>query len=98
MFFRPDDESHIETKQRESDDFSAKERFFKFFTDNSGKILGGAAGLIIAVLFMTAGFWKTILITGCVLMGGAIGGRKDRYELLKRFYSRGKDYFDRHKY
>ena len=36
-------------------------------------VAGGVLGLLIAILFMTIGFWRTLLI--CILMGaGWVGG------------------------
>ena len=37
-----------------------------------GPILGGAAGLVLAVLFLEFGFWKTLLVV--ILTGVGIGG------------------------
>lgn len=35
-------------------------------------VSGGVLGLIVAILFMTIGFWRTMLI--CILAGGGVVG------------------------
>jgi len=51
-------------------------------------ILGGVLGLIFAVLFLTIGFWRTLLIL--VLMGGGVFGGiiLDRKESFVNFLDR----------
>lgn len=44
-------------------------------------------GLIVAVLLLTIGFWKTLLIVLCCLVGAFIGGVKDKRAFIQRFLS-----------
>ena len=51
-------------------------RFSRFYTwakPYSGRIIWILAGIITAVLFLTIGFWRTILIVILALIGYAIG-------------------------
>ena len=41
-------------------------------------LVGGALGLIVAVLFLTLGFWRTVLIVVLVALGAGIGALADR--------------------
>lgn len=50
-------------------------------------IIGGAAGLLIAALFFTIGFWKTIISIAIIGVGAILGFSKDRDVNVK-------DYFD----
>lgn len=52
--------------------------FGGFLAKNWGKLAGGLLGLIAAILFLTVGFWPTILILFCTLMGLLIGWLVDR--------------------
>lgn len=70
-------------------------RFSRFYTwakPYSGRIIWILAGIITAVLFLTIGFWRTILIVILALIGYAIGVYKDNpmrfmrwLNILKRF-------------
>lgn len=58
-------------------------------------LIGGLAGLVVAVLLLTLGFWKTLLIVLCCSLGCFLGGVKDKPavirnllgKLLGRFHS-----------
>lgn len=43
------------------------------FPNNRGAVLGGVAGLIVALLFFAIGFWNTLFIVVLVLIGVAAG-------------------------
>ena len=49
---------------------------------NFFKLLGALTGLIIAILFLTLGFWRTILIILLVGGGAAAGAWLDRGQKL----------------
>ena len=53
------------------------ENLFKIGTPECG-VFSALLALVIAVLFMKVGFWKTILITVLMLLGAFIGGVKDK--------------------
>lgn len=53
-------------------------------------LVGGALGLIVAVLFLTLGFWRTVLIVVLVALGagdrGARGPRTPSWDVVARFF------------
>ena len=59
-----------------------KPEILRFIRLNFFKILGGVLGLVLAILFLTLGFWRTILIL--ILVGGGIaaGSFLDRGQRL----------------
>src|SRR5699024_8060358 len=59
--------------------------FFKTF---KWRIIGLLAFLIIAILFLTLGFWSTILIIVLCLIGIGIGYTKDRKQDFLNFLNR----------
>lgn len=65
-----------------------KEFLLKSLSGNRGKITGSAIGLLIAILFLTLGFFRTLLIVICVSLGYYIGkqvdDRVDIAEILSR--------------
>lgn len=46
-----------------------------------------AIGLVVAILLLTIGFWKTMLILACCLLGAFIGGVKDKKGFIRRILS-----------
>lgn len=52
------------------------------------RIIGFLAFLLIAILFLTLGFWKTILIIVLCLIGIGIGYIKDRTQDFMNFLNR----------
>ena len=52
------------------------------------RIIGFFAFLLIAILFLTLGFWKTILIIVLCLIGIGIGNIKDRTQDFMNFLNR----------
>ncbi|WP_256061989.1 DUF2273 domain-containing protein [Staphylococcus aureus] len=59
--------------------------FFKVF---KWRIVGFLAFLLIALLFLTLGFWKTILIIVLCLIGVGIGYINDRKQDFMNFLNR----------
>lgn len=45
----------------------------EFFQQYKYAILGGGVGLVLAILLLTIGFFKTILVIVCVVLGVYIG-------------------------
>ena len=58
-------------------------------------LVGGALGLIVAVLFLTLGFWRTVLIVVLVALGAGIGALADRgrrlWDVVVRFFPKDRD-------
>lgn len=71
--------------QNEQDTTQVVVDFFKTF---KWRIIGFLAFLIIAILFLTLGFWKTILIIILCLIGIGIGYTKDRKQDFLNFLNR----------
>ena len=71
--------------QNEQDSTQVVVDFFKSF---KWRIIGFLAFLIIAILFLTLGFWKTILIIILCLIGIGIGYTKDRKQDFLNFLNR----------
>lgn len=42
-----------------------------------GKVLGAVLGLIAGLFIIIFGFWKTVFITACILLGFLLGKRLD---------------------
>lgn len=51
--------------------------FLQIFKENKGKIIGGLIGLLAGILFLIIGFFKTMLIIICTLLGFYLGSRWD---------------------
>ena len=58
-------------------------------------LVGGALGLIVAVLFLALGFWRTVLIVVLVALGAGIGALADRgrrlWDVVARFFPKDRD-------
>ncbi len=48
-------------------------RFYDWYIANKGLFWGIAIGFLIAILFLTIGFWQTLLIAICVGVGAFLG-------------------------
>ncbi|MCD8915851.1 DUF2273 domain-containing protein [Staphylococcus simulans] len=59
-----------------------------FIKSYIGRIVGFLVFLIIAILFLTIGFWKTVLIIVLCLIGIGIGYIKDRRQQFLNFLNR----------
>lgn len=50
-----------------------------------GRVVGSALGLVVAVLFLTLGFWRTLLLVLCIGVGYALGMYRDSREEFLEF-------------
>ncbi|MCG2423390.1 DUF2273 domain-containing protein [Staphylococcus epidermidis] len=66
----------------------ATQQFINILKSFKWRIIGFLAFLIIAILFLTLGFWKTILIIVLCLIGIGIGYIKDRTQDFLNFLNR----------
>ncbi|WP_145460959.1 DUF2273 domain-containing protein [Staphylococcus pettenkoferi] len=71
--------------QQEQDSLQQVINFLKAY---KWRVVGFLAFLIIAILFLTLGFWKTILIVLLCLIGIGIGYMKDRKQDFMNFLNR----------
>lgn len=53
------------------------EEFIDFLILNKGKVIGAILGFIFGIIFLTVGFFKTILILVCTFIGILIGSKWD---------------------
>lgn len=71
-----------ENNQQPNDSTQHVVNFIKSYI---GRIVGFLVFLVIAILFLTLGFWKTILIIVLCLIGIGIGYIKDRKQQFLNF-------------
>lgn len=64
------------------------QQFINILKTFKWRIIGFLAFLLIAILFLTLGFWKTILIIVLCLIGIGIGYIKDRTQDFLNFLNR----------
>jgi len=57
--------------------------FSKLWDEYLGTILGLFIGVIVGIIYLLAGFWKTIIFAGFVGLGVFIGRKFDHREDLK---------------
>ena len=53
-----------------------------------GRIAGSSVGLVVAVLFLTLGFFRTLLIIICMAIGFGLGMFRDSKEEFLEFVER----------
>lgn len=63
-------------------------RMLDLFYQHRGKTLGLVIGFLISILLLTVGFFKTIFILGCSLVGLMIGKKIDNHEDFREIISR----------
>jgi len=49
------------------------QKLFQLFMKNKGKIIGGFLGFVFAILFLVIGFFRTLLIIVCTIIGYILG-------------------------
>lgn len=64
-----------------------KERFFTWYASNKTLFWGMVIGFAIAILFLTIGFWRTLLIGICVSVGAFLGARPDVRQAIGNFFA-----------
>lgn len=65
-----------------------KEYLLNLFDKNQGKIIGSLLGLVIAVLILIIGFFRTLLIILFIFAGYYIGKKVDNKEDIIEFLDR----------
>ncbi len=64
------------------------EEIINYIKDNKRKTLGGFIGLLIGILILVIGFFKTIFIALCTWLGYYLGSKSYSEEDLKKFIER----------
>lgn len=65
-----------------------KDKLMVFFASNQGKIVGALIGFFIGIFLLTIGFFKTIILSACIIIGYYLGkkidNKEDIMELIER--------------
>ncbi len=51
--------------------------FLYVITEHRGKAIGIFLGLLASILFISYGFWRTIFVIACIVLGYFIGKKMD---------------------
>jgi uncharacterized membrane protein len=74
---------------KEGVDVSTKE-LRQFLVAHWGKVVGGLTGLLIGLTIIIFGFWRSLLLFTCIILGIYLGRLFDRHEglqnVLQRFW------------
>ncbi|MFW5980149.1 MAG: DUF2273 domain-containing protein [Halanaerobiales bacterium] len=62
--------------------------FYNLFKENKGKTLGALIGFFFGVLILLIGFFKTLILIICTLIGYYLGSRWDLEGDLKKLLNR----------
>lgn len=62
--------------------------FKEFIKEHLNRIIGSSTGLIIGVLLLTIGFWRTLLLLVCTFIGYYLGGGAENRLKIIGFFSR----------
>lgn len=55
----------------------------KLLEEHPGKVIGGLSGLLLGLIFLLVGFWKTIIFLSFVAIGVYFGRKFDNNERFK---------------
>jgi len=61
-------------------------RFYDWCAANKGLFWGIVIGLAIAILFLTIGFWRTLLIAVCAGIGAFLGTHENVRKAISMFF------------
>ena len=64
------------------------EEFLKIFKNSKGKIIGALIGFLAGILFLLIGFFKTLLLIICTVIGLYLGSRWDIEGDIKRILNK----------
>lgn len=71
-----------------------KDKLTDFYKTHKGEIIGAGIGAFFGILIMLFGFWRTIFVGLCTVIGFYIGrkfqNKDELIELLDRILPRGK--------
>lgn len=60
--------------------------FLGWISDNKGQFIGLMIGLAVAILFLTVGFWETVLLGVCTWVGGYLGAHPEVRRAIGAFF------------
>ena len=60
-------------------------RIEEFVTRNRGAIVGGLIGLVVFLMFVGLGFFKTLLLVAFVVIGVYFGSKRENWERFLRY-------------
>ena len=64
-----------------------KEKWLEYLRAHTGLVIGLAGGLVCAILLMTLGFWRTLLLAALCALGAYIGSQVDQgVNLAEKLY------------
>jgi len=63
------------------------EAFRNWVQENKGLFIGMCIGLLVAILFLTIGFWATLLIFACVGVGAYLGSHPQARERIRGWFT-----------
>ena len=63
------------------------EAFRSWIRENKGLFTGMCIGLLVAILFLTIGFWATLLIFVCVGVGAYLGSHPETREKISEWFT-----------
>lgn len=65
-----------------------KEKLREYYENNKGKTIGLAIGLFFGILVLIIGFFKTVFIVLCALLGYYLGKKVDNNESILELIER----------
>jgi len=64
-------------------------RFLVWAIDNHpGKLIGTSIGLVLGLLMVTLGFWRTLVLALFAILGFMLGNRQDDYKSITTWLER----------
>lgn len=60
--------------------------FLGWISDNRGRFVGLMIGLVVAILFLSIGFWETVLLGVCTAVGGYLGAHPEVLQAMAEFF------------
>ena len=65
-----------------------KDKLMAFFITHQGKIIGALIGFFMVIFLLTLGFFKTIILSLCIIIGYYFGKKIDNKEDIIQFIER----------
>ncbi|MFZ3132259.1 MAG: DUF2273 domain-containing protein [Desulfosporosinus sp.] len=56
--------------------------------NHPGKLIGTSIGLVLGLLMVTLGFWRTLLLALFAILGFVLGKRQDEYKTITTWLER----------